>query len=73
MLYTTGSEEKKVTHGNRTVIRDLTTFITEQRRESDFLVLSKHGSITGIIDWCLFWESQKQIFIFLIANVPISK
>lgn len=64
---------EKVIHGNGPVIRSLTAFKSEQKRESDFLVLSKHGSITGIIDWCLFWESQKQFLTFLIAKVPITK
>lgn len=45
---------EKVMHGNGTVIRNLTAFKTEQRKESDFLVTLKHSSVTGIIDWPLF-------------------
>lgn len=54
----------KVMHCNGTVLRNLTAFRTEQRRESDFLVLPKHSSITSITDWGFFWESQKQIWTF---------
>jgi len=34
-------------YGNGTVIRNLSAFKTEQRRKSDFLLLSKQGSLTG--------------------------
>lgn len=66
MLNATALE--KVMHCSGIVLRNLTVFKIEQKRESDFLVLSKHGSITSITDWGFFGESQKQILTFKLLT-----